>query len=102
MKKQIIACLNVLKSFYRYGNTLSFNIFGINYYGEIVRYKHSFKNKETEVVISFIQEWNGVKDIVFDKPCVVKYIIPDDALRNFVFRGMIQEKVDNVVISQGV
>lgn len=102
MKKQIIACLNALKSFYRYGTTLSFNILGINYYGDIVRYKHSFKNKETEVVISFIQEWNGVKDIVFDKPCVVKFIIPDDALRNFVFRGMIQENVLNVVISQGV
>ena len=44
MKKQIIACLNALKSFYRYGTTLSFNILGINYYGDIVRYKHSFKN----------------------------------------------------------
>lgn len=102
MKKQIIACLNALESFYRYGNTLSFNMLGITYYGDIVRYKHSFKNKETEVVISFVHEWNGVKDITFEKPCIVKYIIPDDALRGFIFYGMIHENVDSVVISQGV
>ena len=101
MKKQIIACLNALKSFYRYGTTLSINMMLVNYYGNIVRYKHSFKNKETEVVISFVHEWNGEEDITYDEPYIVKYTIPDNVLRGFIFYGMVHKSVKCENISPG-
>ena len=101
MKKLIKNCLRDLQLLRKFNSTMSINSMCVNYYGKIERYKHSFKNKETEIIIAFYQEWNGDQDIIYDEPCVVKYTVHDNDLNNFLIYGVFHDRIKCECISVG-
>lgn len=101
MKKLIKNCLRDLRLLRKFNSTMSINSMCVNYYGKIERYKHSFKNKETEIIIAFYQEWNGNQDIVYDEPSVVKYTVHDNDLEGFIIYGISNNRIKSEFLLAG-